>query len=186
MIYRKLFYDTLKAPEINLFIYFTGKQATGLEGILNEWDSRKQKDHRWLAYMLATVYHETGKMMQPIEEWGKGKKLKYGMPDKETNKVYYGRGFVQLTWKDNYFKFEKELGVPLVKQPELALDVEISTKILFDGMIKGMFTGKKLSDYFNGEDTCDWYGARAIINGRDKAGEIGVYAQKFLRAINNI
>lgn len=186
MIYRKFFFKELKSPEINMFVYFNPSQSVGLEAILNEWDNRHLTDTRWLAYMLATVYHETARTMRPVEEIGKGKKYKYGQKDKETGHVYYGRGFVQLTWKDNYFKFERELGVPLVKQPELALDLEISTRILFDGMIKGLFTGKKLSDYFNGEQICDWYSARKIINGLDKAGEIGIYAQKFFKSIAKI
>jgi len=35
--------------------------------------------------------------MQPIEEYGKGKGMKYGSPDPETGQTYYGRGFVQTT-----------------------------------------------------------------------------------------
>ena len=54
------------------------KQVEGFEAIFNEWEFQKLKDARWLAYMLATVWHETAKTMQPIEEIGRGKGYKYG------------------------------------------------------------------------------------------------------------
>src|SRR6185369_17418114 len=56
----------------------------------------------WAAYMLATVFHECAGTWQPIEEYGKGKGLKYGTPDTRTGQVYYGRGYTQNTWYDNY------------------------------------------------------------------------------------
>ncbi|TOE35570.1 hypothetical protein CGJ43_25525, partial [Vibrio parahaemolyticus] len=59
---------------------------------------------QYLAYVLATTYHETGHTMKPIEEWGKGQGRPYGEPDPETGQTYYGRGYVQLTWLANYIK----------------------------------------------------------------------------------
>lgn len=76
----------------------------------------------------------------------------------------------------------KLLGKPLVESPELALNLDIATQILFKGMIKGMFTGKKLSNYFD-TDTEDWVNARKIINGTDKADLIAGYGKKFLNAL---
>ena len=52
-------------------------------------------DTRWLAYMLATTFHETAYQMWPIEEYGKGSGRYYGTPDPETGETDYGRGFVQ-------------------------------------------------------------------------------------------
>ena len=60
---------------------------------------------------------------------------------------YYGRGFVQITWKLNYKKFGYLLGLDLVKIPYLALDKSIAAKILCVGMSRGLFTGNKISDY---------------------------------------
>ena len=40
--------------------------------------------------------------MQPIEEYGKGKGRPYGIKDRETGETYFGRGYVQLTWRENY------------------------------------------------------------------------------------
>lgn len=113
--------------------------------------------------MLGTTWWETAQTMWPIEEYGKGKKYKYGKPDPITGKTYYGRGFVQLTWKANYARMTKLLGVDFVSNPERALDVYFATKILFVGMMGGEFTGKSLSDYFTTSKE-DWEGARRIVN----------------------
>ncbi len=50
-------------------------------------------------------------------------------------------------------------------------------------MIQGMFTGKKLSDYFNAAID-DPVGARRIISGTDKAQLIAGYHKNFPNAIN--
>lgn len=159
---------------------FPGKlspsQIDGMEGILNEWDKRGLEDGRWLAYILATTFHETAYTMQPIEERGKGKGRPYG------NTPYYGRGFVQITHQDNYQRIGKLLHVDLVNHPEKALDFSIATQILFDGMIKGLFTGVGLRKYFNEES--DWYNARRIVNGVDKAEPIARYARAFFFAVD--
>jgi putative chitinase len=54
----------------------TQAQIDGMNAILTEWDKRKLLDNRWLAYMLATAFHETGGKMQPIREMGGEKYLK--------------------------------------------------------------------------------------------------------------
>jgi len=162
---------------------FKQTQVDGLTHILDTWQTDfKTLPLTDLAYCLATVYHETAKTMQPIEEYGKGSKRKYGIPDRVTKKVYYGRGFVQLTWKRNYELASKKLSVDLVNKPELALDLSIASKILFMGMRDGWFTGKALKDYCH-LNPPDYYNARRIINGTDKAGLISNYATIFLNAL---
>lgn len=135
-----------------------------------------------LAYCLATTFWETAHTMRPIEEYGRGKGRPYGVADPVTGKTYYGRGFVQLTWKSNYDKAGKILLADLVKKPELALDPDIAALILYQGMKDGWFTGRKLSDYFSASIT-DPVGARRIINGTDHAAEIAAIYSKFLAAI---
>ena len=133
-------------------------------------------DLRWIAYMLATTRHETAKTMQPIAEYGKGKGYKYGIPDSQTGKTYYGRGFVQLTWKDNYAAMGKVLGMDFVNNPDLVMLPDVAYKIMSYGMRKGAFTGVGLSKYING-DKCDYINARRIINGTDKSELIAGYAE---------
>ena len=181
MINRNFFFSYVRT---HLFVTLKQSQADGLNSILNEWETNHaKKDDRWLAYMLATTYHETDKKMQPIEEYGKGKGRAYGKPDPVTGKTYYGRGYVQLTWKDNYQAMSKVVKDDLVSHPELALRPDYATKILFYGMMNGSFTSKKLSQYFN-ETTEDWKNARRIINGLDKANTIADYGHSFYAAIS--
>lgn len=182
-------------------------QKQGLIMILDYWLKSGLVDVRWLAYMLATVFHETGKTMQPIREaFGKtdaatiaaldrafaAGKLKwvskpYWRKDK-TGFGWFGRGLVQLTHYVNYARLGKLLGIPLDANPSLALQMDIALAIMFEGMTRGVsskgdFTGKSLEDYFN-LTVDDPIGARKIINGTDKAKLIAGYHRNFLDAIN--
>lgn len=143
-------------------------------------------DLRWAAYMLATVKHECADMWRPIEEYGRGASHKYGQPEEVIGSdgtkyvnAYYGRGYVQLTWKDNYLAIGKALGMgeELVLHPERALEPEIAYRIMSLGMRTGTFTGKSLSKYITG-DTADYRNARRIINGLDQADAIAGYARR--------
>lgn len=140
--------------------------------------------------MLGTTYHETARTMYPIEEYGNGKGKRYGKkikqsgePYEEPDKIYYGRGYVQLTWYENYERMGRILNIPLLQQPELALRPDIAANIMFEGMtkslsLKGDFTGHYLEQYFN-DTREDWVNARRIINGLDRAELIAGYAKRF-------
>ena len=135
-------------------------------------------DEGQIAYVLATVEWETNHTWKPVTEaywlseaWRK-KHLRYY--------PYHGRGFVQLTWRSNYEKFGKLLGIDLVIHPNLALYPKYSTYILVYGMKHGTFTGKKLDDYMSSEGNFDFIGARHIINGSDKADVIASIAKEYL------
>jgi hypothetical protein len=172
----------------------TPRQKSGIETKLTAFDIYDIVDVRWKAYMLATCYHETARAMQPIEEIGKGAGRPYGKKIKhnrtvyvEPDKLYFGRGDVQLTWYENYELMGKLLKYPLLKYPELALEPDISVRIMIEGMTKGVsnrgdFTGVSLEDYFNKYKE-DPINARRIINGLDQANRIAGYYQHFLDAI---
>lgn len=189
---KKEFFEKIKP---GLFKTLKQAQVDGMNFILNEWEKEKLTDLRFLAYMLATTYHETGYTMQPVEEKGKGKSYMYGKKVKRSgvaysipNKVYYGRGYVQLTWYENYQLMGRLLKTDLLSFPELALKPEIAVKIMFEGMLRGSssfgdFTGRCLEQYFN-DKTDDPIGARRIINGTDKAKEIARYHKLFLDALS--
>lgn len=97
---------------------------------------------------------------------------------------YRGRGFVQLTGYINYKKFSDILGIDLVDKPELALKYNYGARILIDGMIGGLFTGRKLSGYIKPSQT-DYYNARSIVNAdRGRVGrKIARDAEKFEKII---
>lgn len=94
---------------------------------------------------------------------------------------YRGRGFVQITGRDNYSKFTAILGLDLVGNPDLALRADVAARIAVVGMRDGVFTGRSLGDYFGG--ATDWVNARRIINGTDRAEDIARYAKAFHAAI---
>jgi putative chitinase len=164
-------------------------QVDGLTAILDEWETEHwDKDDRWLAYALATAYHETDKTMQPIREYGRGKGRAYGKPHPITGQVYYGRGLVQLTWYDNYLAMGRAFCADFVSDPDLVMRTDHAVKIMFEGMMRaetniGDFTGKCLEMYFN-ESKDDPVGARRIINGTDKANLIADHHKKFYGAIS--
>jgi hypothetical protein len=165
------------------------QQVDGQSVILAVWDynagGTPMDDLRWLSYMLATVYHECATKMWPIREYGEGKGKDYGIPDENGN-TFYGRGFVQLTWKENYDRASAALSLindrDLVLHPDLALDSLIAARIMFRGMSEGWFTGKKLGGYFSNTKD-DAIGARQIINPDDKGALIAGYHNLFYEAV---
>lgn len=200
------FFQYIKKPLFNG--KFTQSQVDGINDILVAISPFSLPEQ---AYMLATVYHETAKTMQPISEYGKGKGKPYGhwIVNSKNKKycvknslktsvylysdyphLYYGRGFVQLTWFDNYLRAGQKLAkVGLIddeklflKQPEKANDANLAAQIMCFGMKEGWFTGKKLSHYFSGS-LKNYKGARKIINGNDKADLIASYAKVFETAL---
>lgn len=134
------------------------------------------------AYILATTYHETAGTMLPIKERGSDAYLK--------GKKYYpyiGYGYVQLTWKDNYQRVGKLIGVDLVSKPELALDKHIASRILIEGMLQGWFSGVglRLKRPVHRYNRDLYIKARAIVNGTDKANLIAGYAMYFEEALRS-
>lgn len=190
---RDVFFKEVKP----LFGSFSQSQVDGLNSLLDAFKKRGVDNIKHQAYMLATTYHETAKTMQPIKEHG-GKAYFMRMYDVTGSRPslarangntavgdgakYYGRGYVQLTWKNNYKRAGVYLGVDLVANPDLALVPEYAAQIMCIGMMDGWFTGKKLGDYFTAQKT-DWVNARRIINGTDKADTIAGYARAFYSAL---
>ena len=183
-INRQYYFDAVRG---SLFSGHMNQPQVDGQNALLDWNEQLDWDDRWLAYLLATTYHETALTMQPIAEYGKGKGKPYGQPDGPYNQCYYGRGFVQLTWYDNYVKQDNKLGLngQLVKVADTALDLQVATQIIFGGMADGDFTGVGLPKYINDSQT-DFYNARKIVNGLDQASTIQGYAVKFLNAITHL
>jgi len=171
----------------------TQGQVDGMNATLDVWVILRLTDLRWLAYILGTTYHEVGKLMLPVREGFKtydkdARKVvasrEYGKEDAVSGEVYYGRGNVQLTWADNYRTMGSLLGVDLFAAPDIVLGRWSANFVQAIGMTRGMFTGKKLDDYFN-ETTEDWVNARRIVNGTDRAETIAGYAKKFHTALKD-
>ncbi len=168
MIDRKKFFDGIRSGPFPGIM--DDQQVDGVSRILDEWERRKLTDLRWLAYILATAKWETAHRMQPIREMGGEAYLR--------SKRYYpwvGEGLVQTTWEVNHRKFGATAPGQMMGWP-------IALRAIYDGMIGGMFTGKKLAHYFNATTT-DWNNARRIVNGTDKAAQIAAVAKQFYAAL---
>ncbi|MBR8829968.1 MAG: hypothetical protein Cpurp_02050 [Chlorogloea purpurea SAG 13.99] len=187
-------------------------QVDGIEAILNYWlncplvtdtafkTNWDVRSINWLAYILATVYHETNRKMKPIHEYGDDDyftRLYEGR--KDLGNVYFGdgakfhgRGLVQITGRANYRKFTGILRkffvehIDLTECPNYTLKEPIALAILFYGSVMGTFTGKALKHYLG--DTSkgqmsDYINARRIINGLDRATLIKSYAVMFEKGL---
>lgn len=125
--------------------------------------------------------------------------------DPKTKKAYknkyYGRGYVQLTWGYNYQRIDHKLGngtfpnrnkvkvadynkgftitdpsKSIYLNPQKALKKEVAYTGLIWGMHKGIYTGRKISNYVT-TGKIDYINARRVINGTDKASKIANYAE---------
>jgi hypothetical protein len=174
------FFDSVRASIFNGSL--SRKQVEGCEILLAAMQARGWTDQRWFAYVLATTFHETAATMQPIAEFGKGRGKPYGKPDPVTGQTYYGRGYVQMTWKENYARMDDRLGLPLVTDPDIALEELPASRIICEGMEHGLFTGVGLPRYF-GPGVNEPVNARKIVNKLDRAALIAGYHARFLEAI---
>ncbi|MET1111202.1 MAG: hypothetical protein ABWX67_06725 [Allosphingosinicella sp.] len=185
------FFAAVRAPQL-----FTAAlkpdQKAGLEAILAAAAAAKWP-LSFAAYALATAFHETAATMQPVREafwlsesWRKAHLTKYY--------PYYGRGYVQLTWRKNYERADKELGLGgrLVANLDLAMKAEVSAPIMVKGMEEGWFCASKdgarhtLARHVarsGASSRAQYQAARRIINGVDKADKIAGEAIAFQSAL---
>ncbi len=175
MIDRDKFFDKIRSDPFPGML--TQRQVDGISAILDAWENEYEEasggDLRWLANPLGQTFHETSQEMWPIEEYGKGGSADYAQPDPITKQCYYGRGYIQLTWDENYSRADRELELEGDKScywhAENALDPDIAAAIMFQGMIEGWFrtsdgSPNNLAKYFN-DEVDDAFEAREIING---------------------
>lgn len=192
----KTFFDTVRP----LFGKLSQDRVDGMNRIiLYAQDNAVSRVH--LAYILATVFHETAAWMQPIREGARrygtnytdarsrravaaihAKGIisrNYALPDAAGNS-FYGRGLVQITHKYNYEQFG------IADDPERALEWEKALEITFRGMRGGMF--RKGHSLATCTDTHHNYvAARGIINGdvRKYGVRVAQYADTFYAALED-
>lgn len=84
-------------------------------------------------------------------------KSKYGKVDPDTGKRYYGRGIIQLTWKNNYRAYGEALGYDFINHPDKVMEPEIAAKIL-----ALYFKWRKVDE---AAKALDWTKTRKLVNG---------------------
>lgn len=191
------------APRFNAKPFFdalrgvTGRLDQGQVDIINAiLEAMAGKPVSWVAYVLATAWHEAKFVSRA--EIGKGRGKRYGKPNARMRaipnppdyggQIPYGRGLPQLTWCENYEWADGALGLngALLADFDLALRPDISVKILIKGMEDGAFTGKSLADYLPEPigRMQQFTNARRIVNGTDRANRIAGYAMNIQDALS--
>jgi len=116
--------------------------------------------------VAATIAVETGNFM-PVKE------IEVKKPDHPVYKMqqryypsgFYGRGFIQITWRDNYAAAGKALGIDLITNPDLALQPDVAAQItawFFKTRGVGNTDKRRL---FAACNDSDWNAVRRGING---------------------
>ena len=182
--------------------------ATQIDGLIRILDYLDKYAPRvtdaQLANYLATVKHETAHTMQPVKEYGGNAYFKR-MYDIEGERPYKARelgnlkpgdgakfpgmGLVQSTGRANARRARKIIrdltgeDVDFESNPSLLMDWRYALPLMFEGFRLGIWTGKKISQYTRPDGSVDFVGARAIINGSDKAELIAGYGRAFETAL---
>lgn len=205
---RAKFFNSVRSSPDLFGKQLTHENVLGTEAIIDAALLYRLADPHHVAQILAHVYHETGGYMMPVKETvyasHKDKNPSDATVIKRLDNAYkngqltgvktpywrkgaFGRGQIQITHHDNYVKLGNAIGVPeMADNYNLALDLKNSAAIAVVGMSRGMFTGKKLSDYGfpaalnNGPATHP----RRIVNGTDGTDtKITKYHKAFYEAL---
>lgn len=157
-----------------------------LPRVLNECKKNGVIDRGQIAYVLATAEHEShfGRLMMELADgWDYEGRLDLDNTEPGDGPRFKGRGFVQITGRRNYRIWSERLGIDLVGEPEKAALPDIAAMILVLGMRDGSFTGVGLSDFIVGNSR-DFFNARRIVNGLNRADHIAQIADFYFQAIN--
>ena len=166
---QEAFFGHIRAPIFGGVL--NQKQVNGLNKILAyQQEKYPALSLNEFAYILATATWETAHQMRPIQEGGSHEYLR-----SKPYWPYIGEGLIQVTWRANYEKFGAHKPGDLLQWP-------MALYALFHGMIDGVFTGKKLSDFFT-PHRADWIHAREIVNDLDHADDISKIAQSYATAL---
>lgn len=119
-------------------------------------------DPEMVAYALATINAETSGFI-PIPEYDDGRayegRIDLGNIHPGDGRRYKGRGFIQLTGRNNYIYMSQRLGIDLVKHPELALKPAVSARIF------AVFLANRKDHIREALQAGDLAAARSYVNG---------------------
>jgi putative chitinase len=168
---------------------FTSDTEAGFEKLCREIENdpdSKNMPPAEIAYMIATVWWETyaprTKQRFVPANW-------VGVEWEGDSFLYRNRGYVPTAThgKETYRRLSRALST---NDPEVLLgpgawmagEALFAYKILSRGMREGLFTGKKLSDFWTPSGSYNFRGARKIVGGNG-AGEIAKHAEGVMELI---
>src|SRR5688572_27279490 len=186
---REFFYDKVRGAVFGGTL--TESQVRNMDQILDALEEADVHNPWHVGAVMGTARIEVGSAMKPVREgfassnsgaiaavnqlYREGRiKKNYAKPDPETGLSYYGRGYPQTTWKENYLKSGQILGVGdmFVKDPDLLLQPIWAARAMVAMMKAGEYRkGKSLGSMLPaGEPTeAQIVNSRDIINGdKDK------------------
>lgn len=114
-----------------------------------------------MAGAMATVRVEVGKGFKPIMEYASGDayegRVSLGNTQPGDGRKYKGRGFIQITGRNNYNLYGHLMQIDLINNPDLALEINNSARVLAlyfkqNGVIQACLRE-------------DWVRVRKLVNG---------------------
>src|SRR5262245_25834550 len=116
-----------------------------------------------IAYVLATAEHESDSF-KTLEEYSSGGQYEgsqnLGSTAPGDGLRFQCRGYVQLTGRLNYTRYADISGIKLTALPLILMNwPALSVFVIVDGMMRGIYTGRRLSDYVN-DAKQDFFNAR--------------------------
>ena len=169
-------------------VRITEKMKAGIGLLLDSWERQQDGEKRRLAFILATARRESQNTFAPLREApgcgndeecreraigallarrgqkaGKPPKPNYAVADANGHR-YYGRGFIQLTFKKNYAAAGEKLGLDLVSDPDRVMEPAIVADILVRAILEGWYGSRRPLLFYIGGSTEDWINARNNVN----------------------
>lgn len=141
-------------------------------------------DSNQTAYVLATFWHESRFLLHP-EEFASGAayegRADLGNTQPGDGIRFKGRGAAQITGRRNYTNVSKLFKIDCVNNPD-TLETIVSVKPCIHFMMKGLFTGRKLTKY-DLKTSSGVINARRTVNGLDRAELIAGYFYDIQKAL---
>jgi peptidoglycan hydrolase-like protein with peptidoglycan-binding domain len=158
-------------------------RATSVPAIVQAARDRQLTDPQ-IAYILATAEHESDSF-NTLEEYSDGNqydgRASLGNTQPGDGARFKGRGYVQLTGRLNYKRYTEITGLELLKLPVILMNwPPLSVFVIVDGMMRGVYTGQRLDEFVNSGKQ-DFFNARQVVNGHDRADKIAAQADEWLR-----
>lgn len=146
----------------------------------------RQLSNAQIAYVLATAEHESDSF-KTLEEYSSGAQYEnradLGNTAPGDGVRFKGRGYVQLTGRLNYTRYSEIAGLQLARYPIIVMNwPALSVFVIVDGMLRGVYTTRRLDEFVNAGKQ-DFFNARRVINGTDRAQKIADQASDWLRQL---